>query len=105
MGPHASALARRALALDHSDGPQADDFLREAGPVDDVHDQVDVLVGIRLLLGQPLPRPALHNHAAATQLVLDLSTVPQASWLPRSGSTAAPCRGTGRAEVCSMLPG
>jgi hypothetical protein len=42
--------------LNHADRPQADDFVRRAGQMDDFDDEVDVHVGIGLLLRQALPR-------------------------------------------------
>ena len=62
---------RGFLPLDHADRPQPGHFLGQAGAVDDVDHLVDVLVGGRLLLGQPLPAAGPGDDARGVQFLVD----------------------------------
>src|SRR5690606_39461288 len=60
--------------LAHADGHEPGDPLGEPGPLDRLHDLVDVLVGERRLLGEAPGRPRPHLDADGGELALLLAS-------------------------------
>src|SRR5262249_36868846 len=84
------------LSLDDADGAHAGDLARQAGPVDHVHDVINVLVRLGLLLREALAALGAGDDAAGLQFLVDAAA---AGVLDRRRPAHGPARAVaGRAE-------
>lgn len=84
-----SAIHSRRLAFNHPDGPQASDFASKPCAMNDVDDQIDIFVGGRLLLGEPLPTLRAGNDPLALEFLIDATSL---SKLAGGGAAKQPAR-------------
>src|SRR5512143_2264301 len=65
----------QASTFDHSDRSQAADAFGDTRLLNDVHDFVDVLVGVGLLFGQAGTAAGAGEHAGAQQFLVDAAAL------------------------------
>src|SRR5207244_6727362 len=68
-------IGRGFSTLDHADGSHAGDFASKIGAMHDFDDEINVFVGVGLLLGEAFPASGAGDDAFGGQLLIDPATL------------------------------